>query len=134
MSKVADGEMSRAIAGTVLMVHAVTSSSTKRVDEASAAAAKSPCRQAAGHRDVQQAGRARRQRRQIPGELRREHPLPDRQRRRAAEQRRRMLGQPVEAQRLALDLPVEADHANLGEGHAGHEPLRHAPVQRRIGH
>ena len=37
-------------------------------------------------------------------------------------------------QRLDLDLPVEADDANLREGHAGAEPHRHALVERGVGH
>jgi hypothetical protein len=41
-SKVAVGEMLRAITLTVLLVQAAASSSTKRVDEATAACAKSP--------------------------------------------------------------------------------------------
>jgi hypothetical protein len=44
-SKVAEGEMLRAITRTVLVVQAAASSSTKRVEEASAASARSPCRQ-----------------------------------------------------------------------------------------
>ena len=58
--------------------------------------------------DVEQAGRPWRQARQIPGHLGRELPLPDRQGRRAAEQRWRRLRQAVEAQRLALIAAAQA--------------------------
>jgi hypothetical protein len=63
-SKMALGETFRAIARTVLLVQAAASSPTKRVEKASAASARSPCR-AAGHRHVERAGRARRQRGQV---------------------------------------------------------------------
>jgi hypothetical protein len=44
-SKVAEGEMLRAITRTVLLDQAAALNSTKRVEEASAASARSPCRQ-----------------------------------------------------------------------------------------
>jgi hypothetical protein len=59
--------------------------------------------------DVEQAGRPRRQRRQVPGYFGGELPLPDRQ-------RRCRLRQPVEPQRLEFDLPIEADDADLRKG------------------
>jgi hypothetical protein len=43
-SEVAEGETVRAITRTVLVVQGAASSSTKRVEEASAASARSPCR------------------------------------------------------------------------------------------
>jgi hypothetical protein len=57
----AEREMFRAITRTVLLVHAAASSSMKRVEEASAASAKSPL-PAAGDGHVEEAGGARQQR------------------------------------------------------------------------
>lgn len=69
----------------------------------------------ARHGDIHQAGRPRCKVRQIPGHLRGELPLPDRQRRRPAEQGRGRFRQALEPQRLDLDLPVEAGDADLRE-------------------
>lgn len=104
--------MLRATTRTVLLDHTAASSSMKRVDDARSLA-RAPC---PVHRDADEGGCPRRQVRRIPGHLRGELALPDRQGGRAAEQRRCGLGQYVEPQRLDLDLPVEAVDADLREG------------------
>jgi hypothetical protein len=70
------------------------------------------------HRDVEQRCRSRRQARQVPAGLQGERPRSRRQRGAGKENRRRILRQAVEPRRLELDLPVEADDADLREGHA----------------
>jgi hypothetical protein len=68
------------------------------------------------------------QRRQAGRGLGRELALADRQGGRAAEQSRRRLRQAVEPECLELDLPVQADDADLGEGDRGGEADRHPQV------
>jgi hypothetical protein len=70
----------------------------------------------AGSCHVEQVCRSAGDRRQVKQRLHGKLALPDRQRGRAAEQGRRRLRQPVEAQRLQVDLAVEADDPDLREG------------------
>ena len=71
----------------------------------------------AAHRDVDQGHRASGHRRQVEQGLDGELALADRQSRGSAKQGRRRLRQPVEAERLQLDLPVQVDDADLREGY-----------------
>jgi hypothetical protein len=132
-SKVAPGEMFRAMTRTVFVVQAVASSSMNRVELDQRRLGQIPL-PGSGDRHIGQCRRPARQRRQVPGHLRLELARANGHRGAGVEQRRRRLRQPEQPQRFELDLPIQADDPDLREGDAGTDRDRLTSVQRGVGY